>query len=252
MCDALGAFESPESSGRLWRNCKGQEPKALGHWEPPILYYEPGEGAIVALAQILFCLVDFNAWIHGAIVTAQYEVARRIVALANDTDYSILSVVLQLYASPKLLFEIPSQAFYPVPKVDAGVIQLTFDKKPKCAPLILKRILRDAFGQRRKKLKSSLATLLSQVEIPALPHGLGQLRPQQLSPQAFEQLALWIQKSGTFRQKCNMHGNLSDNRRMTQPPTIEDLHMHPDKIWRQAKHGDASPLDTRRTKQQST
>lgn len=134
------------------------------------------------ILQILFCLVDYKRVIEMAVVTAQLEVAQRIVAQPCEFEYSILSVVMQLYCKPKMLFKIPSHAFYPVPKVESGVIRLDFKQKPnpQCAPLVLKRILRDAFNQRRKMLKTSLRTMLDQLEIPRLPPDLEDVRPQQI------------------------------------------------------------------------
>ncbi|AFZ80868.1 dimethyladenosine transferase, putative [Theileria equi strain WA] len=189
-------------------------------------------------SQILFCLVDYKSSIDRAVVTAQLEVAKRIVANPGDTDYSILSVVLQLYATPKLLFTIPNYAFYPKPKVHSGVISLAFDpeKQPKCAPLILKRILKDSFGQRRKKLKTSLSQFLEQQEIESLPHPLPDMRPQQLSPNEFESLALWIEKNGNFTATPKSY-KLSDNRRLRTRMGPEALEISP-RIWRQEKHGE--------------
>ncbi|GFE52915.1 dimethyladenosine transferase [Babesia ovis] len=190
-------------------------------------------------SQILFCLVDYKNFIDTAVVTAQWEVAQRIVAQPEEYEYSILSVVLQLYARPKLLFKIPNYAFYPVPKVDSGVIRLDFKNKPNppCAPLVLKRILRDSFNQRRKMFKTSLRNCLDQLEIARLPPELEDARPQQLTPQGFVALAQWIQKHGNFKANRASYG-LHDNKRMSSPLGPEALEPSPKRVWRQEKHGE--------------
>nr|PVC54514.1 dimethyladenosine transferase [Theileria orientalis] len=156
-------------------------------------------------SQILLCLIDYRKYIDRAVVTAQWEVAKRVVARRNTKDYSILSVLLQIFAKAKILFKIPSQAFYPKPKVDAACIyidngngygygnadcngngNLTGDsisvnvRKFK----LLKRILRLAFGQKRKKLKSSMERILTKYKVE-LPEEILNMRPQDLSAKDF-------------------------------------------------------------------
>ncbi|GIX61848.1 apicoplast dimethyladenosine synthase, putative [Babesia caballi] len=190
-------------------------------------------------SQILFCLVDFRRVIDVAVVTAQWEVAQRIVARPCEFEYSILSVVLQLYATPRLLFKIPSHAFYPVPKVDSGVVRLDFKRAaaPDCAPLVLRRVLRDAFNQRRKMFKTSLRHLLDQLEIPRLPRDLEDMRPQQLAPQGYVALARWLQDKGRFKGAAARFG-LHDNERMRAPLGREALDPSPQRVWRQERHGE--------------
>ncbi|CRH02917.1 apicoplast dimethyladenosine synthase, putative [Plasmodium relictum] len=140
-------------------------------------------------SQILFCLLDFYKYIEQAIVTIQYEVGQRIVAKPNDKDYSILSILFSLYSKPYMLFKIPSQAFYPIPKVEAAVMKIIFTKEDiNCNLLYLKQILRYAFQQRRKKLKTSLKPLLNEYNINQLPQPFLDLRPQQLFPFQFIEL----------------------------------------------------------------
>ncbi|CDR96534.1 dimethyladenosine transferase, putative [Babesia bigemina] len=191
-------------------------------------------------SQILFCLVDYKRVIDTAVVTAQWEVAQRMVAKPCEFEYSILSVVLQLYCRPKILFRIPNHAFYPVPKVDSGVVRLDFKgtTNPPCAPLVLKRILRDAFNQRRKMLKTSLREFLDQLEIPRLPPDLEDMRPQQMAPQGFVALARWAQRKGTFKGDGARYG-VHDNKRMHAPLGAADLDPNPLRVWRQERHGES-------------
>lgn len=80
------------------------------------------------VSQVLFTLADSHKAINKAIVTTQYEVAERIVAKPSTKEYGILSVVFQLYATPRMNFKIPPTVFYPQPKVDSALVTIDFTK----------------------------------------------------------------------------------------------------------------------------
>lgn len=168
--------------------------------------------------QILFCLLDFSTYIEQAIVTIQYEVGKRIVAKPNTKQYSILTILFHLYTQPFLLFKIPSKAFYPVPKVEAAVMKLIFRQKKSwnCNLSYLKQILRSAFQQKRKMLKTSLKQLIQKSHTKQIPTQFANSRPQQLSPQDFVNLTnlLFPIEIFPFDPTQNM------------------------KIWRKEKHGE--------------
>ncbi|MGH7115527.1 MAG: 16S rRNA (adenine(1518)-N(6)/adenine(1519)-N(6))-dimethyltransferase RsmA [Stellaceae bacterium] len=91
----------------------------------------------------------------------QREVALRFVAAPSTKSYGRLSVMIQWLTEPRILFDVPARAFTPPPKVVSSVVQIT----PRATPLApaakpaLERVTAAAFGQRRKMLRSSLATL---------------------------------------------------------------------------------------------
>ncbi len=58
------------------------------------------------------------------------QVAQRIIAHPGSKDYGILSVVFQLHAKPKLLFQIPPTVFYPQVTMLWGICQNCFDWPP--------------------------------------------------------------------------------------------------------------------------
>ena len=88
----------------------------------------------------------------------QKEVAERIVAKPGSKNYGRLSILTNWLTESSKLFDVPSEAFIPRPKVKSSVIQL----KPLSKPLYevsfeaLEKITHLAFSQRRKMLKSSL------------------------------------------------------------------------------------------------
>ncbi|CEM23118.1 unnamed protein product [Vitrella brassicaformis CCMP3155] len=138
-------------------------------------------------SQILFCLVDSYPAIDQAVVTTQWEVAERLTARPGDSQYSILSVVFQLYCEPRIVFKIPPQVFFPVPKVDSALVHLRFPQhRPPLGvdPIHLKKVVHSAFRQRRKMLRQSLKGVAHEAGV-ALPPQWGVLRPQAMTPQQF-------------------------------------------------------------------
>ena len=91
-------------------------------------------------------------------VTLQKEVADRLAAQPGTKPYGRLAVMTQWRCEVKRLFDIEAQAFTPPPKVTSTVVQLT-PRPELLAPAptdTLERVVKAAFGQRRKMLRSSL------------------------------------------------------------------------------------------------
>ncbi|MCX7643054.1 MAG: 16S rRNA (adenine(1518)-N(6)/adenine(1519)-N(6))-dimethyltransferase RsmA [Armatimonadetes bacterium] len=66
-----------------------------------------------------------------AVVTVQREVAQRMVAKPSEEGYSILSIAVQFYSEPRILFNLPPTSFYPEPEVWSSVVKLQFLPKPR-------------------------------------------------------------------------------------------------------------------------
>jgi len=91
----------------------------------------------------------------------QKEVAQRIVASVGSDAYGRLAVIAQAIADAEIVMDLPARAFTPPPKVASAVARLD-PRAQRPADDILKAleaITREAFGQRRKMLKSSLKAL---------------------------------------------------------------------------------------------
>jgi 16S rRNA (adenine1518-N6/adenine1519-N6)-dimethyltransferase len=92
------------------------------------------------------------------IVMVQLEVAQRITA--GPGDLSLLGVSVQFYGQPRIVARVPSQAFYPAPKVDSAILRV--DVHPQQTPLSLEernrffRVVQAGFSERRKQLHNSL------------------------------------------------------------------------------------------------
>ena len=133
---------------------------------------------------ILFGLVDARPSVRRAVVMMQREVAERIVAAPGSKAYGVLSVQLQLFARPALLFRVSRHVFRPKPEVESAVVALDFDiEEPEGVDsAALRRVVRTAFGQRRKMLRNSLAALGAP---RPLPEAFAARRPEALAPAEF-------------------------------------------------------------------
>lgn len=90
----------------------------------------------------------------------QKEVAMRLLAKPGSKQYGRLSVMVQWLCEAEHCFDLPPGAFAPPPKVTSTVIKLMPLAKPRylADKKILEATLAAAFGNRRKMLRSSLAS----------------------------------------------------------------------------------------------
>ncbi len=147
-------------------------------------------------SQILFSLLEHRKILSSALLMMQKEVAERIVAQPGTKAYGILSVQSQLMSTPKILFDVPPQVFQPPPSVNSSVIHFTFDKPDlACTDEHLKKVVRMAFNQRRKKLSNALKPLNS--ELPADEFNFD-LRAEALEPGMYEKLTARLEQLDTF------------------------------------------------------
>ena len=97
-------------------------------------------------------------------VMIQREVARRICARPGTADYGAFTLLCQYYAASEILFDVPPSCFLPAPKVTSSVIRMTVREAPPVPvgdPALFFRVVRGAFGQRRKTLLNSLSAALA-------------------------------------------------------------------------------------------
>jgi len=92
------------------------------------------------------------------VVMVQKEVGNAIVA--GPGEMSLLAVSLQVYSKPKIVSYVPSQSFYPPPKVDSAIVR--FDLLPQPAVKVADingffQVVKCGFSSPRKQLHNSLA-----------------------------------------------------------------------------------------------
>jgi len=140
---------------------------------------------------ILFHCLDHAAAIADMHFMLQKEVVERMAAPPGSKTYGRLSVMLQLRCSVEALFKVPPGAFRPPPKFDSAIVRLTplpASALPDIDPRALDRVVRAAFGQRRKTLANALRDVLSAAKIESA--GVDpRARAEQLAPDAFVALA---------------------------------------------------------------
>lgn len=121
----------------------------------------------------------------SGILTYQKQFAERMIAEAEEEEYSRLSVMVSVYAEVKKLFNIPRKSFYPPPKVDATVVRL-IPSKPEFTIKnkdIFSKVVKELFNYRRKKIKNALKTGLN-VNVEKVPYGdkrVGNILPEQIN-----------------------------------------------------------------------
>jgi 16S rRNA (adenine1518-N6/adenine1519-N6)-dimethyltransferase len=135
-------------------------------------------------SQILFKVLDYKEQIPEVVGMFQKEVAERIAAGPGSKTYGITSVLLQAYYDIEYLFTVDEHVFDPPPKVKSAVIRLIRNKKIKldCDEKLFKTVVKMAFNQRRKMMRKSLKSLLSETN---KDHEILTKRPEQLGVDEF-------------------------------------------------------------------
>ncbi len=90
----------------------------------------------------------------------QKEVAERMVSGPGTKDYGALSVAVQFYSNPKIVFDVPPHCFIPQPEVHSTIIGLDILSEPPVEVAdknLYFKIVKASFGQRRKTLVNALS-----------------------------------------------------------------------------------------------
>ena len=123
------------------------------------------------------------------VLLVQREVAERLLAGPGSRSYGIPSVITSLHAHGSIAFSVASTVFYPAPSVASAVIELDRHPAPKDAERAI-AIASAAFGQRRKMLRRSLATIIPDASEALERCGVDPtLRAEDLSPASFVAIA---------------------------------------------------------------
>lgn len=132
---------------------------------------------------VIFHLLKNHSLIEDMVFMLQLEVVQRMVAKPGNKIYGRLGLMVQYFCEVEHLFNVPSSAFTPKPKVVSAIVRLKPHKEfPVLAknPDHLQTVIRTAFNQRRKTLKNSLRAIISEEVLEQLPVD-SSLRPENLS-----------------------------------------------------------------------
>jgi 16S rRNA (adenine1518-N6/adenine1519-N6)-dimethyltransferase len=136
--------------------------------------------------QIFFKILEYRDQVTCCSGMLQREVAQRIAEPPGTKAYGILSVLLQAWYDIEYLFTVDEHVFNPPPKVKSGVIRLVRNEVTDLGvnERMFKRVVKAAFGQRRKMLRSSLKPLFS-ADPTVMERDVFRQRPEQLGVEDF-------------------------------------------------------------------
>jgi len=129
----------------------------------------------------------------------QKELGARMVANPGSKTYGSLSVFVQSFTKPELLFHVSKNCFYPVPDVESVVIKLEgiYGYEEVVDPAVLEYVVKRAFQQRRKMLRSGLKKeplLLQKAEEAGIDTSL---RPEQITVEQYVRWASLVKCQNT-------------------------------------------------------
>lgn len=163
---------------------------SFAHLSAPVIVF--GNIPYQISKDLIKYLIKNRRYIKKAYLTCQKEFAEKLIAQPSTEFYCALSCLAQFYAKVEKKFDIPANAFSPIPAVDSTFIEIDFyPKSPYAidnAEFFLK-VMYKAFTTRRKKILNAL--LLNKEEIDALA-SLGvnlDCRPENLSVSDYVKIA---------------------------------------------------------------
>lgn len=113
---------------------------------------------------VLMKLLEDKLPISAITVMVQKEAAQRICAEVGSRQSGAVTVSVNYYAKPEMLFSVSAGSFMPAPKVDSAVIRLNVLDKPPVNVNDEKKffsVVKASFSQRRKVISNSLSSGLS-------------------------------------------------------------------------------------------
>lgn len=146
---------------------------------------------------VIMKLLEDKLPISAITVMVQKEAAQRICAEVGTRQSGAVTVSVNYYAKPEMLFSVSAGSFMPAPKVDSAVLRLDILKEPVIYVSDENKffsVVKAAFSQRRKTLANSLSSGLSMPkaeinEILAKSAVLPNARAEQLRLKDFESIA---------------------------------------------------------------
>ncbi|VFP79526.1 16S rRNA (adenine(1518)-N(6)/adenine(1519)-N(6))-dimethyltransferase RsmA [Candidatus Erwinia haradaeae] len=146
---------------------------------------------------LIFHLFHHINSIHDIHLMLQEEVVDRLLANPGSKSYSRLSVVAQYYCKISQILTVSSQSFIPQPNVRSKLVRLipiTQTKESLHYVHFLSFVTKEAFSQRRKKIRNSLSHLFPS-EILLKMNICPNLRAENITISQYHQLANWLSRN---------------------------------------------------------
>jgi 16S rRNA (adenine1518-N6/adenine1519-N6)-dimethyltransferase len=141
---------------------------------------------------ILIRLLEKRELYSLIVIMIQREVGERIAAKPGGKDYGSLSVLLQTYMEVTIGLRVPSDAFWPKPKVESVVIKLIPLDRPRIKithEKLFNKVVRAAFSTRRKILGNALSSIFPKDKLNAILNSSGIDRTRRAETLSIEEFA---------------------------------------------------------------
>ena len=112
---------------------------------------------------VIMKLLEDRLSVETITVMVQKEAAQRICAEVGTRDSGAVTVSVNYYSKPEMLFGVSAGSFMPMPKVDSSVIRLNVYKEPLFETENSRnffKVVKAAFSQRRKTVLNSISSSL--------------------------------------------------------------------------------------------
>ena len=135
--------------------------------------------------------MDTEVWFESLVLMFQKEVADRIIAKSNNSNYGRLSILSNWKLDIKKIIDIKPQSFAPKPKIDSSLLLFTPKKKffKLESAKNLEMLTRIFFSQRRKMLRKPFNQIFKNAKEVSEKFNINlNLRPQNLEPETYFKL----------------------------------------------------------------
>lgn len=108
---------------------------------------------------IVMKLLEDKTRLSSITVMVQREVADRMQAQSSTKDYGALTLAVNYYTTPQVLFKVSPDCFMPKPNVESAVIRMKLRDKlllRETDEKVMFALVREAFNQRRKTLINAI------------------------------------------------------------------------------------------------
>lgn len=154
---------------------------------------------------ILQRLMDQRHLFTSLVLMFQREVVERITAKAGGKERGFLSVLVENAFDSEYLFDVPPQAFQPIPKVWSSVVRLTPKNSLIADEDLLRFFVSICFSQKRKNILNNLKTQIVDAASVLEKSGIaGNRRAETLSLKEWESLITVIRSGRTVKSPATL------------------------------------------------
>lgn len=139
-------------------------------------------------------LLEGKLSISGMVLMMQKEVAQRLTAMPGSSDYGAITAAVAFFCSPRILFDVSRNCFYPKPDVSSSVVYLDMTRYDENIKELYLQFVKGLFSMRRKTVFNNLIIQMGYTK--ELAEGVlneakisPQRRAETLSKEDFVQLA---------------------------------------------------------------